>query len=127
MLGIEKLTESPAALLIGYGPGISGPASLRSASPLIVENQFLQIALEFGLIGLLIFLLALYQVFKIAGAKGAWTRLGLRQEERRSALPLRLALVGLLVAGLFTHSFEETTTVILLGALMGLTDNIGDF
>lgn len=109
--GIEKLTASPRALFFGYGPGTSGPASLRGTSPLIVENQFLQIALEFGLIGLIIFLLAIYQIFNIRG----W-----RSDEQMESLPIKLALAGLLVTGLFTHSLEETTTVIILGSFLGL-------
>ncbi len=89
----------------GMGLGTAGPASLRFER-FITENWYLQIALEMGFLGLAIFLAGLYQMLRSAFL---------------SSPGIAFALIGIAVAGLFTHSFEETTTVILLGGMLGLS------
>lgn len=92
---------------LGRGLGTAGPASLHFHK-LITENWYLQIGIETGLLGLLFWLLGLFRLFAVTV---------------KNAPPLFLVLVGISVAGLFTHSFEETTTVLLLGSLIGLQNH----
>lgn len=98
----------------GLGLGTVGPASVYFKK-FITENWYIQIALETGVLGILLFLAALFQIFKNLLEKireGGFSSL---------STALFLTLLGISVAGLFTHSFEETTTVILLFGLIGLS------
>jgi len=103
--GIERLRENP----FGSGVGTVGPASTRYNKAL-TENWFLQISGEMGIPGLAIFLTMLYLFFE-----KLWI-------EKRDPikLGLLLSLTAITVTGLFTHSFEETTTAVLLMGVVGV-------
>ncbi|PJC36869.1 hypothetical protein CO046_03480 [Candidatus Peregrinibacteria bacterium CG_4_9_14_0_2_um_filter_53_11] len=101
--GVAKLSEHPW----GLGLGTVGAASIRF-EPFLTENWFLQIALEFGPIGLLLFLTIIGLILAKLLKKNSWAERG-----------LALSLVGILVAGLFTHSFEEVASIFLLILLIG--------
>lgn len=87
---------------LGLGLGVSGPATMRIKKSL-TENQFIQIAVEMGIPGLLLFLAILVLLAMSLKGNG-----------------LFLSLLGISVAGLFTHSFEETTTMLILMAFFAL-------
>lgn len=91
-----------AAHPLGMGLGTVGPASVHFTK-LLTENWYLQIALEMGVLGLVLFCAILVVISKKLLKKKNWVSRG-----------LFLSLLGISVAGLFTHSFEETTTVLLL-------------
>jgi len=103
--GLQLAMEHP----MGMGLGTVGPASVRFQK-LLTENWFLQIADEMGVIGLLIFLGILFFISK----KLLADKTNLRK------VGLFLGLLGICVAGLFTHSFEETTTALLLFGFVGI-------
>ncbi|PIQ77592.1 hypothetical protein COV82_03760, partial [Candidatus Peregrinibacteria bacterium CG11_big_fil_rev_8_21_14_0_20_46_8] len=104
--GIERLREHP----LGIGVGRVGPATARFGEPVLTENWYLQISGEMGIPGLALFLTMLYLFFEMLYKK--------RSEPL--AHGLFFALVAISVAGLFTHSFEETSTVLLLFAGFGI-------
>ncbi|MBI4994310.1 O-antigen ligase family protein [Candidatus Peregrinibacteria bacterium] len=106
--GIQKLTAEP----LGYGLGTAGPASLHFEK-FLPENWYLQIGLEMGIAGLVIFLGILFLIFKNLLASA-------RADADVKKLGLFFALLGIAVAGLFTHSFEETTTMLILFGFMGI-------
>lgn len=103
--GLEVATENP----FGVGLGKAGPASVRF-SKFLTENWFLQIAVEMGVLGLAIFLGILWTFAKKLLAK----------KKDMVKFGLFLALLGIAVAGLFTHSFEETSAYLILMAVIGL-------
>lgn len=93
----------------GIGLGTAGPASIRFTK-FLTENNFLQIAIEMGIIGLVIFIAILIGFMKkLLVSKGNWSRRG-----------LFLSLLAITVAGFFTHAFEETTTMLLLFSFAGM-------
>lgn len=112
-IGIKTAISHP----LGIGLGTVGPASVRFQK-FLTENWYIQIADEMGVIGLALFLAILASISKklLAGYGG-----GAREENIDWAEKgLFLSLLGIATAGLFTHSFEETTTVLLLLGLAGI-------
>lgn len=103
--GLQLVANHP----LGMGLGTVGPASVRFQK-LLTENWFLQIADEMGVIGLLIFLGILFFISKKL----------LANRDNLRKVGLFLGLLGICVAGLFTHSFEETTTALLLFGFIGM-------
>lgn len=104
--GIAKLAEHP----LGLGLGTVGPASIRFEK-FLTENWYLQIALEMGIVGLALFIALLLMLVK---------KLYTLSENER-ARGLALGIIGIAVAGLFTHSFEETSTVLIFASLAGIS------
>lgn len=96
--GVKVLAENP----MGIGLGKVGPASLRF-EPFLTENWFLQIAIEMGVAGLLIFLWILFEM-----------ALGLYKKKTPVHWGVLLTLIGICITGLFTHSFEESAATLLL-------------
>lgn len=105
--GAQTLFENP----FGIGLGKAGPASLRYQK-FLTENWFLQIAVEMGVAGLLAFLAVLTLLSIKLLAQKNWAGRG-----------LFLSLLGISITGLFTHSFEETSAVLLLFGIAGISDN----
>ncbi|MBI2453683.1 hypothetical protein HYV58_00725 [Candidatus Peregrinibacteria bacterium] len=75
----------------------------------LTENWYLQIAVEMGIAGLFLFLLMLATLSK---------RL-LTADDETNGRGLFLALLGIGIAALFTHAFEETTAMIIFAILAG--------
>ena len=103
--GLQKALQHP----LGMGLGTSGPATVYTQKSL-TENWYLQIAIELGVLGLGLFLAIHFLLCKyhLADAHD-WRKKG-----------LFLSLIGIAAAGLLTHAFEETTTVIMLYGFAGI-------
>lgn len=95
--GLAAVGDAP----FGRGLGTAGPASVRFEK-FLTENWFLQIAVEMGVLGALLF---------IGIVAAAAQKLFARKDP--AAVGLALSLVGMCVTGFFTHSFEETTAVLI--------------
>ena len=108
-MAIEKLTQNP----IGYGLGVVGPASQQAGRSIVTENWYLQIALELGVAGVLLFVA--FWLSNIADLFATIRRLG--------ADPLRIALLasvcGLMLSNLFLHTWADSTLVIMTFSLLG--------
>jgi hypothetical protein len=109
-LGLSDDLHQP----LGHGLGTAGPAVFHSGSGIIIENYYLQLAYETGVLGLLVFV-----VF------GTTTAIELA---RRSAkIPLAAAclaaLVGISVTSLFLPSWTDSSTSLVFwtaaGAVIG--------
>lgn len=96
---------------LGLGLGVSGPATARMGAPSLTENWFIQIAVELGIAGLALFLAILFVLFRT-----------LLKSINPTGKGLAFALLGISAAGLFTHSFEETSTILMLFGLAGIID-----
>lgn len=103
--GVTSIKEHPW----GNGLGTAGPASFRSDTPVITENWYLQIAIEIGLIGLVLF-----GVFFIDNIRY------LLRLDSVFAKVLSASILGLLVTNLFLHAWADSTLGIMLFTLMGL-------
>lgn len=119
---IERLTQSANMLIdnpLGLGIGKTGPASQWTElnKGLISENQYLQIGLELGLLGLLAYLSLFISFIKKAyhGAKKSRIKIvkGLN-------VGLFASIVGLLVSGLFLHSLTDATLIYSFAIILGL-------
>lgn len=101
---------------LGMGLGKVGPASF-SFSKLLTENAYLQVILEMGFLGGTLFLLILVVML-----------IKLREQYQKSqsrftqilSYTCFLTLIGLMAAGFFIHSFEETSLMLMLFGLTGL-------
>jgi putative inorganic carbon (HCO3(-)) transporter len=105
---------------LGGGLGSAGPASRYSLNkPLISENFYLQIALETGIIGLILFLL-------LMGSLGVDLWLVRHAYDNLLARPLLAALIGILVTNLFLHTWADSTLVLIFWALAGVSSTQKD-
>lgn len=86
--GIARVAKEP----LGAGVGSTGSASLLGDDPLIIENQYLMIAHEVGIIGL-VFFMTIYVTFlrRIWQQRSDWVALGVW------ASGIGLGLIGLLL------------------------------
>lgn len=109
--GLNILEKNP----LGMGLGTAGPASVRY-NKLLTENWYLQIALEMGIQGLVVF----------TGVLVSLLRKLLEHKQNTYAIGLTLSLIGIAVAGLFTHSFEETSTVMTIMIFGGIFLTLSD-
>jgi O-antigen ligase len=104
--GLEKFQDQP----LGYGLGTAGPASKNTAQPVITENSYLQIGIETGVIGLLLFgLTLLLTMIALSGRFGS-------VDESAALLAI---LLGLCATNLFLHTWADSATALVLWGLMG--------
>lgn len=109
---IDRVVNDP----LGCGVGCAGPASFYGESPRIAENYYLQIAEQYGVIGVLlwaaIFATILYKLWKV------------KSDEARVWLA---AAIGFAIIGLFLHVFADEplaiTWFLLAGMLIGGVKN----
>lgn len=105
--GVEELAQDP----LGDGLGTSGPASFRTDDPFIPESGFLQLGLETGIAGLLLFL-------------GICLELARRLYSRRLMMPNAAvlgALAGLSVVNLVLHGWADASTAFVFWIIAGVT------
>lgn len=102
--GVQAVEKNP----LGYGLGTAGPASVRY-TPFLTENWFLQIFVEMGVLGGGLFLIFI----------GALVR-ALYKAKTPLSQGLLLGLIGMCVAGLVTHSFEELAASYMVGIVGGV-------
>lgn len=100
--GINTSLKNP----FGLGLGKAGPASIYFDEKFVTENWYLQIAAEIGIFGALLFIAVLFLMAKRLFEKGE--------------IGIFLCVAGIAAAGLFMHSFEETTVSLLLFGLAGI-------
>ncbi|NTU69727.1 hypothetical protein HGB13_02815 [bacterium] len=101
---------------MGYGLGVVGPASKLSIQPVMTENWYLQLGIELGLLGVIIFtiiigffikyLLSLYNEAK--------------DDQKFLYLGVLASFVALCFINLFLHSFADTATVYPLFIFIGI-------
>jgi hypothetical protein len=94
----------------GHGPGTYGPASFYSSTPRIPEDYYLDVAAEYGILGLLIFV-----IINIWIAKDLWG-------QRYSWWPRMLfaTLCGISVINLMLQGWSDDTTGLMWWGLAGL-------
>jgi len=109
--GLNTIVKQP----FGYGLGTAGPASFFSTSPLITENWYLQIAIEVGVIGLVLYVL----LFTFIAIK-LYISSQLHNKNTVISLTLLSVMIGIAVASLFLHSLADSTLAILFFALLGI-------
>lgn len=104
--GVSEIIAKPA----GQGLGSAGPASYKSSKPLIPESWYLQIAIETGILGLI-----LYIGIEIALGMRLWQ---LRQKNPLAA-PLLGALAGIAMVNLFLHGWADSSTALVYWGIAG--------
>lgn len=111
--GINTIIRKP----FGSGLGTAGPASFYTNNSLIVENWYLQLAIEIGLVGLL-----MYIAFIVLCLNKLYIK---SKEKGYSVLPAAIfaSICGVLVTSLFLHTLADSTLSIVLFGLLGLTIN----
>ncbi len=108
--GIKFSLENP----LGLGLGNAGPASNHFAENylgFVPESWYLQVSLELGILGILIYLTILVVALKTLYQK--------YKTEDFYALALLLSLVGIMVASFFLHSWEDSATALIFWGLAG--------
>lgn len=104
--GINRIQEQP----LGYGLGTAGPASYESAHPFATESYYLQVGVEAGVIGLLLFglfsLIAGWRLWKFG--RTDWAAIGAFG-----------ALVGISVFNFFLHGWTDSSTAMVFWILVG--------
>lgn len=110
-LGLETVSKQP----LGYGLGTAGPASFYGNSPLITENWYLQIAIEIGIVGLLLYLAMLTMLaFRLYVSSQS------QSQDSIFSAALFAIICGLIISSLFLHTLADSTLNIILFALLGI-------
>lgn len=104
--GVTRVAKEP----LGAGVGSTGSASLFSDEPLIIENQYLMIAHEVGIVGLALFL----------GVYGIFLRRVWQQRRDWVALGVFASGIGLGLIGLLLPVWADDTVSIVWWGLAGL-------
>jgi O-antigen ligase len=104
--GISMLGAAP----LGRGLGTAGPASYHSASPFIPESFYLQLGIETGVIGLILFVAIILQL-------GAQLWRCRRQEVGPGVVG---ALVGISIVNLVLHGWADASTAFIFWILAGV-------
>lgn len=104
--GVKQLEATP----LGRGLGTAGPASYHSDHPFIPESYYLQIGIETGVLGLIVFLAVIVQLGR-----------QLIRTHRQSAAPgLIGALVGLTIVNIVLHGWADASTAFVFWILAGV-------
>ena len=110
MDGVRFIVKNP----FGLGLGDAGPASARFALPgqtgFLPESWYLQVGLESGVLGLLLFVCILILSLRAILAS--------RQPFSRA---IALAIVGVSTAALFLHSWESAAVALSIWTLAGVS------
>jgi len=105
--GFEAVAKDP----LGKGLGTAGPASVKADNGFLTENYYLQIAVEAGVLGLIIYLLIQVSV-------------GISLYKIKDSSPLAIALIGSLagmaVINLFLHGWTDSSTALIWWSTAGL-------
>lgn len=116
MQALESLWEKP----MGYGLASVGAASRHLGArekELITENWYLQVGLELGIIGIILFIAILFQV-------GYHFYRSYRQTScpisKKYYLSITFSLIALSVMGMFLHVFESAATAYIFWGLAGV-------
>lgn len=108
----ERLVDRP----LGCGTGCSGPASYYGPDPKISENYYLQIAEQYGVIGLGLWLAIFVIVMR---------RLYATSRNSPAALALFISGIGLSVIGVLLHVWADDplsmTWWVMAGAVLGMS------
>lgn len=106
IIAIGRSVRAIGANPLGYGPGTSGPASIRdkTRTGFIGENYYLQLGIEVGVVGLIIFLM-----ITILVGLGLW--------HTATQLPLAAGLLGTLAAvsliNVVLHGWTDSSIALL--------------
>lgn len=109
--GVKFTLENP----LGLGLGNAGPASNHFAKDylgFVPESWYLQVSLELGILGILVYLL-------ILGITLRMLYLQFKNEDYLS-LSLMLSLTGMMVVTFFLHSWEDSATALTFWGMVGL-------
>lgn len=106
--GLELATKNP---ILGYGIAKSGPASNYIAKPIITENWFLQVAINYGLIGLGLFISIYFLI----------TSSLLKQNNNYKVFAY--LMIALLIPLNLLHYFEDSSFSYSLFFILGLIIN----
>ncbi|MBI2797868.1 O-antigen ligase family protein [Candidatus Saccharibacteria bacterium] len=96
----------------GHGLGTAGPASYYSPNQLITENWYLQIGYEYGWLGILAYLVLFGSL--VVG----W----LRQPKTEILIGAAAALIGILIANLFLHSWADSSLALVAFTFFGVIE-----
>lgn len=102
---------------LGNGIGYSGPASKINQKPVFTENGYLQVGLELGFLGLILFMLV------VTGFLASLREIYINNKEnfqKYLSIGLFLALLGVSVNNIFLHTFTDTATSYTLFIFIGM-------
>lgn len=116
-MAIPRFFENP----FGHGASQSGTALGYSADSFVtVDNYYISLALEYGIIGISAFL-AIFGTAIVFGARSAMTPVALRDRELSLLAPLTIALSAFLVIkGVFSQQDGHPLVFAMLGMVVAL-------
>lgn len=116
-MGIPKILKNP----IGYGPGQGGDAlGFHVGSFLTIDNYYLMIALEYGVVGFFLYFgLILYMIWLAGRHILLWK--GQNEPESQYLVPLSITLVAFFVIkSVFSQTDNHPLIYIIMGMIMAL-------
>lgn len=118
-LHAESLTDGLAAVTqqpLGHGLGTAGPATFHAGATNIIENYYLQIGYEMGIIAIIIFgiLIVLITLMLIHSA-----------HRTPLAIPLAASFIGISVVALVLPAWVDSTTALITWICAGAVAGLG--
>lgn len=110
LVALERGLNEALSRPLGQGLGAAGPASFRSGDALVTENYYLQLAIETGLAGLLLFV-----ALSVLLAVELY-----RRRDSVLAVPLLAALAGISLINLVLHGWADSSTALVFWAAAGV-------
>ena len=107
--GLAEVAESP----LGRGPGTAGPASFLANDVqrrIITENYYLQLAIELGVIGCLMFITIIVCLSR---------NLFAIRKSHELAVPIFASLIALSLVGILLHIWASTIVALIFWATAG--------
>jgi O-antigen ligase len=109
--GLNQLAAAP----LGRGLGTAGPASYHSNHPFIPESYYLQIGIETGVLGLILFIAVIVQL----------ARQVFRSRRQPAAPGVIGALIGLCIVNIVLHGWADASTAFVFWILAGVVIGVG--
>ena len=113
LAGLKRVATQP----LGCGPGCAGPASFYGPTPKISENYYVQLAEEYGVVGL-----GLWVWLVVVVVRRLWD-----DRSRTLSVVLLASFAGLSVIGLWLHVWADDpvslTWWILAGSVLGYNES----
>jgi hypothetical protein len=113
--GAASLLQEP----LGHGLGTAGPATFRQGTPNIIENYYLQLGYEAGVVAILLFAGALvFIVWSLWRGRGP----------NPLSIPIAAALIGISLVAIVLPAWVDSTTALIVwicaGAAAGLSTGV---
>jgi cell division protein FtsW (lipid II flippase) len=104
--GIQSVSQQP----LGHGFGTAGPTFFYTGNGRVIENYYLQLGYELGILGMVLFVVLLTLIVQ---------RLWKQGQQHPASLAVAAAVIGISVNALVLPAWTDSTTALVTWTLAG--------